>query len=151
MRKILIVGALLICGLSETAVADEASAEAGAREYANSCAACHGPDGKGGGQPPAARVVDLSQLSGKNGGVFPTARVYATIDGRLAVAAHGPRDMPVWGRIYTVLAGAGQQDPYLTEAAVRARIQALIDHIYLLQEPPAGKRRPAATRPASGR
>lgn len=30
-------------------------------------------------------------------GVFPSGRIYAIIDGRTAIAAHGRSDMPAWG------------------------------------------------------
>jgi len=73
----------------------------GQAEFLNSCAPCHGKDGQGNGpltgelsrQPP-----DLTLLERKNGGNFPFAKVFATIDGNFMLPAHGERDMPVWGR-----------------------------------------------------
>lgn len=70
-------------------------------EYRDSCAVCHGPEGKGDG--PLAdelqtRPADLTRLSERNGGEFPYSRVFAVIDGRYIVPGHGERDMPVWGR-----------------------------------------------------
>ena len=64
------------------------------------CASCHGNDAKGNG--PVASALkkappDLTQLSKKNGGKFPTERVRQFIDGRDKVDAHGTREMPVWG------------------------------------------------------
>lgn len=73
----------------------------GQAEYLNSCAVCHGPDGKGDGplgDELVKRPTDLTRLSEKNGGEFPYWRVFAVIDGRYVVPSHGERDMPVWGR-----------------------------------------------------
>jgi mono/diheme cytochrome c family protein len=69
-------------------------------EYLSSCAACHGEDGRGDGilasilkVPPA----DLTTLARRNGGYFPLAAVTEIIDGRTLIAAHGTREMPIWG------------------------------------------------------
>jgi hypothetical protein len=40
---------------------------------------------------------DLTLLAKKNDGIFPIAAVDEIIDGRLLIAAHGNREMPVWG------------------------------------------------------
>jgi len=69
------------------------------KEY---CAVCHGAGGKGDG--PAAdalkkRPADLTQLARKNGGAFPELHVVNYIKGQDVVAAHGSRDMPVWGTV----------------------------------------------------
>jgi hypothetical protein len=109
------------------------------QDYHDSCAPCHGTDGKGAG--PIApylkqKVPDLTMLTKNNAGVFPFALTYDVIDGRQAVAAHGPRDMPVWGRFYRE-EGAGQTGGFATSedlrSFVRGRIIALIGYIYTLQ------------------
>jgi mono/diheme cytochrome c family protein len=67
------------------------------------CAACHGKDGKGDGPAAAALKVappDLTTLAKRNGGVFPKDRVYGTISGQVAIAAHGSKEMPVWGKLF---------------------------------------------------
>ena len=73
----------------------------GEAEYLNSCAVCHGIEGKGDG-PLSEMLVkhpaDLTSIKKRNGGRFPYARVVALIDGRDNVPGHGKRDMPVWGR-----------------------------------------------------
>jgi hypothetical protein len=71
----------------------------GKTEYMNSCAVCHGPEGKGDGplgDELVKRPADLTRLSRDNGGAFPYWRVFAMIDGRTMVPEHGDRDMPVW-------------------------------------------------------
>lgn len=91
------------------------------------CAVCHGTDGRGGG--PAAdflkkRPADLTQLSGKNDGKFPASRVANVIQGRDVVAAHGSRDMPIWGSVFRVLGDS---------ATVEMRIQNLTAYLRSIQ------------------
>ncbi len=73
--------------------------------YVNRCAVCHGEASKGDG-PLAAQlkspVADITEIQMNNMGVFPSDRLSRVIDGRQAVAAHGPREMPVWGSENTV-------------------------------------------------
>jgi hypothetical protein len=111
----------------------------GQREYINSCADCHGEDGKGRG--PVAeylkpKVPDLTVLAKNSGGVFPFARVYDTIDGRQQIGAHGPRNMLVWGTEYRAVgdrASGGYAAPSEVSSYARGRIIALIGYIYSLQ------------------
>lgn len=67
------------------------------------CASCHGVDAKGAGPAaPAlkARVPDLTLLARRNRGEFPAVRVREAIMGDKVVAAHGSREMPIWGPIF---------------------------------------------------
>jgi cytochrome c len=67
------------------------------------CAPCHGADGRGGGPvAPAlkAALPDLTTIAQRNGGNFPAARMNAMIAGDQTVAAHGSREMPIWGPIF---------------------------------------------------
>ena len=71
------------------------------------CASCHGRTGKGDGPfvqalktPPA----DLSLLTQRNGGTFPRERVIRLIEeGKPAEEAHGSKEMPVWGPIFSAM------------------------------------------------
>jgi mono/diheme cytochrome c family protein len=95
------------------------------REY---CAVCHGTDAKGSG--PAAdalkkRPADLTQLARKNGGNFPELPVMNYIKGEDVVAAHGSRDMPVWGTIF------GSMSP--NQDLVQVRVYNLLKYIEGLQ------------------
>jgi mono/diheme cytochrome c family protein len=67
------------------------------------CAPCHGLDGKGGG-PVASNLkvkpADLTVLVKNNGGKFPVERASKFISGDEVIAAHGTREMPVWGPIF---------------------------------------------------
>ena len=62
----------------------------GAAIFAERCAACHGPEGRGGTGP------DLTRIAARAGGAFPTVPVLAQIDG---MGRHGDPDavMPEFG------------------------------------------------------
>jgi len=75
--------------------------------YHQYCAVCHGDKGLGNG--PMARVLktppsDLTRVALRNGRVFPFQRVQQVISGESEVYAHGTREMPVWGPIFSQVA-----------------------------------------------
>jgi mono/diheme cytochrome c family protein len=140
--KVLTIAALIMMGTGGYASAAEKmlKADPGKREYENSCALCHGKDGKGAGAITdllKKAPTDLTTLAKKNHGVFPFDRVYAVIDGREMVRAHGDRDMPAWGDRYSsdsVKAAEYYMDvPYDAEMYARARILSLIDYLDRIQ------------------
>lgn len=128
--------ALLTALVVPATVVAQAKVDFGKGEFEANCAACHGVTGKGSG--PIAELLkrsptDLTTLQRRNGGVFPMARVYETIEGA-GVAEHGTRDMPIWGREYSVKAAEYYMDaPYSQEAYVRARILALAEYLNRMQ------------------
>lgn len=131
--------ALLIIGASATAaVAADKLVDVGKLEYEAACAVCHGVTGVGNGPMVgqlASRVPDLTVLARNNSGVFPFDRVHQVIDGRQEVKAHGPRDMPVWGRGFR-MQSSGFFENYPAqdaESAARSRILALTEYVYRLQ------------------
>jgi mono/diheme cytochrome c family protein len=72
------------------------------------CASCHGINAKGTGPAAPAlkvRVPDLTLLSSRNLGRFPAAHVREVIVGEQVVAAHGSREMPIWGPIFHQVEG----------------------------------------------
>jgi len=138
MKRNLLSMALCAAVIAATAPALAADKiDFGKREYDSNCAVCHGLAGKGDGpyKPYLTRSPsDLTVLAKQNGGVFPLARVYDVIDGRRDVPGHGTRDMPIWGRTYTLKAAEYYIDvPYDPEAYVRARILALSEYLDRLQ------------------
>jgi mono/diheme cytochrome c family protein len=67
------------------------------------CTPCHGKEGKGDGPAAAALKTipaDLTRISARNGGTFPTEKTRRFIEGRETVAGHGTREMPVWGGLF---------------------------------------------------
>jgi len=102
----------------------------GARLFFNHCAACHGDAAEGDGPVAAAMrvtVPNLRTLATRNDRAFPAEAVRAYIDGRESVAAHGDRQMPVWGDVFR---GPEQGT---SERTVRRRIDALVEFIETLQ------------------
>ena len=108
--------------------------DVGREEFATYCAACHGADGRGAG-PAAAALrtppADLTRIAARRGGDFPADEIAAWIDGRLAPAAHGTREMPVWG--YRFAEGLPQGE--LTQDLVRGRILTVVEYLRSIQEP----------------
>jgi mono/diheme cytochrome c family protein len=108
-------------------------ADAGMLDFKANCAGCHGAGGRGDGayeQFNKLRIPDLTMLSARNHGVFPTERVTEIIDGRQIVIIHGTPGMPVWGNRFSLKAAAECREARCdSESVVRARIQALIAYI----------------------
>ena len=87
--------------------------------YGAYCADCHGPLGHGDGPRAAAltrRPADLTTIARRNGNVFRADDMAAFVDGRTYIEAHGPREMPVWGRVLDDRNQALPQDLKLTPA-----------------------------------
>lgn len=107
-RKTLVAlaGASLLGASGLTSAADKV--DLGKREYESKCAVCHGLTGKADvsyAEVLKTAIPNLTVLTKKNGGVFPSQRVYEVIDGREQVKAHGTREMPIWGNDYMRKAG----------------------------------------------
>ena len=90
------------------------------------CAVCHGKAGKGDGPAASAmktKPVDLTTLSAKNAGKFPEVKVRRYIEGLDEVAAHGTRDMPMWGDLFKSL----------DRDMVQIRVSTLVEYLKTLQ------------------
>jgi hypothetical protein len=72
-------------------------------------------------------VPNLRTLAQRSDGAFPAEAVRAYIDGRELKAAHGDRQMPIWGDVFR---GPEQGSAQRT---VRRRIDALVAFIATLQ------------------
>lgn len=73
--------------------------------FQNYCAACHGLDGRGNGPVSKAlkrEIPDLTRLSQRNDGAFPSIHVQTTImfGADDLLPAHGSKEMPIWGPIF---------------------------------------------------
>jgi mono/diheme cytochrome c family protein len=101
----------------------------GKEMYLAYCASCHGVDGKGNGPAAAALKVpptDLTQIAAKNGGNFPDAHIMQIIKGDSMTAAHGGKDMPVWGPMFLQMGGHDT-------AQVQLRIRNLTKYLASIQ------------------
>jgi mono/diheme cytochrome c family protein len=108
----------------------ETSPASGPEMYKAYCAVCHGTDGKGNG--PAAEALkvpptDLTTLATKNGGKYPAMKVSAIIRGEQVLAAHGTKEMPIWGNLFWSMSGGH-------EAEVQQRIANLNKYMESLQK-----------------
>jgi len=129
MKKIALAS---LCGIAIALAAPAFAADddTGARLYFNHCAACHGETGEGTGPVAASMRItmpNLRTLAQRNGGGFPRDAVAAYVDGRNVKAAHGDRQMPIWGDVFK---GA---DPEADDLTVRRRINAVVDFVSTLQ------------------
>ncbi len=106
------------------------SAASGQEMYKGYCAVCHGTIGKGDGPAASALKVpppDLSTLAAKNGGKYPALKVSAVIRGENIPAAHGSKDMPMWGNLFWQMSGGHASE-------VQQRVSNLNKYIESLQQ-----------------
>jgi len=80
----------------------------------------------------AARPADLTQISARNGGVFPRERVFRTIDGQFDSPPPDTRHMPIWG--YDLFTGEG--DDETAHQQVLDMEHRIVTYVESLQEPP---------------
>jgi mono/diheme cytochrome c family protein len=103
----------------------------GEQLFRSFCSACHGADGKGQGPAASAlktRPADLTSIAARNGGTFPGERIeryVANGDPEPSIAAHGSRDMPVWGPNFAALAPASYRRIDERIAAVVAYVRSI--------------------------
>lgn len=135
MRAVMMAGAagIALAGLV-AACAPEAQPTGAARDYADYCAACHGPTGRGNGPAAVGMVpapVDLTMLAARNGGVFPKTRVMGQLVGY--TMGRSESHMPIYevlreGPVVMYDDGSGQR------VATPARLVALADYLQTLQQ-----------------
>lgn len=95
----------------------------GAELFQGHCAACHGADAMGAGPMAAILEVsppDLTTLASAGSGVFPTARVVRSIDGRDVILSHGG-PMPLFGMLLkdeSAVVDGEDGTPIITKQAV---------------------------------
>jgi mono/diheme cytochrome c family protein len=145
LGTILVLGSILIApggvsaqmGVSERPSATEI--EQGKLEFRLYCVQCHGIEGIGNGPvAPALRTkpANLRMLAKNRGGVFPEQEVRDFIDGTKQLAAHGTRDMPIWGLAFQYRGSAVgdiHAPPPASEAEVDRRIDRLVAYIKSIQ------------------
>ena len=129
------VGLVLILGLYACSPSPHGEyVQEGAATFAEYCASCHGVSGVGDG--PVAGELDrpvpnLTQLSTRFDGVFPSEYVLRTIDGRQEFLAHGTRAMPIWGNIWR----PGEEDSHESEIEAQRILNGLLHYLESIQRP----------------
>jgi mono/diheme cytochrome c family protein len=136
---ILATGGVVACALrsGDTEKASPVTPAAhGQKLYGAYCADCHGALARGDG-PRASTLVrrppDLTTIAQRNGNVFRADTVAAFVDGRTFVEAHGPREMPAWGRVMDDRNEALPQDFKLTPAWIAE----IVAYLETLQQRPS--------------
>jgi mono/diheme cytochrome c family protein len=99
-RSILSLLCLTLTACANRQCLETTGTASGAVLYRINCAGCHGIEARGNG--PIAELInapvpDLTRISARNGGEFPTERIFQVIDGQSGSSVHGVRHMPVWG------------------------------------------------------
>jgi mono/diheme cytochrome c family protein len=108
----------------------QTSAADGQEMFNSYCAVCHGTDGKGAGPAASALKVaptDLTALTTKNGGKYPSLHVSSVLRGEGELPAHGSKDMPVWGPLFRHLSQGH-------DAEVQQRIANLNQYVESIQK-----------------
>lgn len=134
-----LLGAGFGIALAQTGgAADETySPFSGKISYKTYCMNCHGVDGRGDGYLADSlkkKPTDLTVLAKKNDGAFPAERLWASIDGREAIKAHGTREMPVWGDAFLWPDTSPER-----QAEAKRKIGELVEYVRSIQDPPASK------------
>jgi mono/diheme cytochrome c family protein len=128
--------------LAQTGIAagpSKSEIERGELEFRLYCAQCHGMSGIGNGPvAPALKTppANLQLLTKDHGGVFPAQEIRDFIDGTKEMAAHGNREMPIWGLAFQYrgsAVGDTHAPPPASEAEVDRRIERLVDYIRTIQ------------------
>ncbi|HVM93655.1 MAG TPA: c-type cytochrome [Terriglobales bacterium] len=108
----------------------QTSPASGVEMYKSYCAVCHGVDGTGNGPAASALKVaptDLTALSAKNNGKYPSMRVASILRGEELLAAHGTKDMPIWGNLFWSMSSGH-------EAEVQQRVSNLNKYLESMQK-----------------
>ena len=72
----------------------------------------------------AKTPADLTKLAARNNGTFPDIKVRRYIEGLDEVAAHGTRDMPMWGDLFRSL----------NRDTAQIRVEALAQYLKSMQK-----------------
>jgi mono/diheme cytochrome c family protein len=136
-RNAFVLGAGAVWAIGCTGAAApgvDQAVQSGEAAFEQSCAPCHGTTGAGDGpvgQALKTRPADLRRIAARRAGVFPEVEIRRLVDGRDPIVAHGPRDMPIWGRDFAPDRTAG----LATEGQARGQIELVIQYLETIQIP----------------
>lgn len=132
--SLLLASTALLITLPLAAQAEDLSSYTAPQLFQRFCASCHGREGKGDGPvAPFFKLAppDLTGLSRRSGGTFPSERVRRIVDGREVVSPHGARQMPVWGLELAMAAGDSAQGRQQAEKSIAM----LVEYLKTIQKP----------------
>jgi len=113
----------------ERSAAAPISPASGHDMFMSYCAPCHGKDARGDGPAASALKIapaDLTILAKTNGGKYPANKVTSVLSGQTDLAAHGNKEMPVWGKVFWRMSGGH-------EGEVQQRVANLNHYIESIQ------------------
>ena len=131
--------AAVLALIGSFAQAQTATGRAAADDFQVLCSPCHGLAAKGdgpAGQGLKKRPADLTMISVRHGGTFPEALITETIEGMDMLAAHGTRDMPIWGDVFiseAVGSGVTIDAAKTATTDVEERIKRLVKYLESIQ------------------
>jgi mono/diheme cytochrome c family protein len=131
----IVIAAIFGFVLAHGAAAQESpAAQRGHNLYEQFCMDCHGLRAQGDGvlaEDLKVAPADLTTIALRRKGVFPDVEIREIIDGRRKVRAHGPLNMPLWGKAFGMgVASAGGPQ----EQETRDKISALVDYLKSIQK-----------------
>jgi mono/diheme cytochrome c family protein len=129
---VLVPAALALSGCAHPGSHQSATVQSGAQLFRAHCSSCHGLQAHGDG--PDAHTIDipvpdLTRVASRNGGEFPSEKVYQIIDGQSEIPAHGTRPMPLWG--YDFFGGEGDDESEHRQAS--EKIDSLVAYLASIQ------------------
>jgi len=131
---IVIVGAVFVLFSFAARAEESPAAQRGHNLYEQFCMDCHGMKGQGDGvlaEDLKVAPAVLTTIALRRKGVFPDVEIREIIDGRRRVRAHGPLNMPLWGKQFGIsVASPGGPN----EAEIRDKINALVDYLKSIQK-----------------
>jgi mono/diheme cytochrome c family protein len=138
MTSLRVISLAIVCCAALLAARSAASeemtvADVGRDYFQRYCSGCHGLEGKGDGAfasllktPPP----DLTTLAKRSGGTFPDQKVAQIVDGRDPRAAHGTRDMPIWGERF----GATMAGSPASQSVIRGQVYLFVSYLRSIQQ-----------------
>lgn len=128
-----VVGAVCLVLAVGVRAEESPAAQRGHNLYEQYCMDCHGMKGQGDGvlaEDLKVAPADLTTIALRRKGIFPDVEIREIIDGRRRVRAHGPQNMPLWGKAFGMsVASPGGPN----EAEVRDKINSLVDYLKSIQ------------------
>lgn len=124
--------ALALAPMVGPAMADDA----GKDQFVENCASCHGMAGLGDGPMAefmSVKLPDLTTITQRNDGVFPTLAMIHVIDGRSGLRGHGS-EMPIWGTQFSASAGSGVVGDYSSVYAARGQVLSIVYYLESIQK-----------------
>lgn len=134
MRLRLILATIILAG---PASAQNVEMQNGENLFLYFCAECHGRDAESIGpmaEMLAIEAPQLTTLSERNGGEFPTETVAMQIDGRMNIGSHG--DMPVFGPYLETVQSVAIKLPSGQTMMVTQNLADLITYLKTVQNEP---------------